>query len=294
MELPTDFQFSQGSLQDFVDCPRRFQLRYLQRVSWPAVETEPLIENERFRKMGQLFHRLVHQQILGLPEERLLNIAACSRQGGVELQTWWQNYLSWAASLEKLEHPGKVYPEISLAGRIGGAGLTATYDAIMVDGGTDDPHITIMDWKTSRQRPRRSWLFDRLQTRVYLCLLVNAGAFLAGGKALSPDHVDMVYWFAGFPDDPEHFTYSEERYQEDRVYITGLIDQIKAVEDAKFPTRSGHGMCKFCLYRSLCERGLVPGILGESDGFEQSFIVEDVSGPDDLDLDFDQIVEIEF
>jgi hypothetical protein len=53
-------------------------------------------------------------------------------------------------------------------------------------------------------------------------------------------------------------------------------------------------MCKFCLYRSLCERGLVPGILGESDGFEQSFIVEDVSGPDDLDLDFDQIVEIEF
>ena len=27
MTLPTSFQFSQGSLQDFVDSPRRFQLK---------------------------------------------------------------------------------------------------------------------------------------------------------------------------------------------------------------------------------------------------------------------------
>ena len=46
MTLPPTFQFSQNSLQDYVDCPRRFQLRYLLRQPWPAVESEPLSEYE--------------------------------------------------------------------------------------------------------------------------------------------------------------------------------------------------------------------------------------------------------
>ena len=32
---------SQSSLQDYVDCARRFQLRYLDRLSYPAIESEP-------------------------------------------------------------------------------------------------------------------------------------------------------------------------------------------------------------------------------------------------------------
>ena len=39
--LPDDFHFSQGSLQDYVDCQRRFQLRYLMKLAWPAVDAEP-------------------------------------------------------------------------------------------------------------------------------------------------------------------------------------------------------------------------------------------------------------
>ena len=38
--LPPDFHFSQRSLQDYVDCRRRFQLRYLQHLAWPAVEAK--------------------------------------------------------------------------------------------------------------------------------------------------------------------------------------------------------------------------------------------------------------
>jgi len=38
MSLPTGFRFSQASLQDYVDCPQRFQLRYLAALQWPAVE----------------------------------------------------------------------------------------------------------------------------------------------------------------------------------------------------------------------------------------------------------------
>ena len=40
------FDFSQASLQDYIDCARRFQLRYLQQLHWPAPQAEPIRENE--------------------------------------------------------------------------------------------------------------------------------------------------------------------------------------------------------------------------------------------------------
>ena len=87
MTLPPGFQFSQGSLQDYVDCPRRFQLRYLLRVAWPALEAEPALENERHLRQGAAFHRLVHQHVLGLPPERLSRTVTDEA-----VRRWWRNY----------------------------------------------------------------------------------------------------------------------------------------------------------------------------------------------------------
>ena len=64
--LPFGFVFSQSSLQDYNDCPRRFQLRYIEKLHWPAVEMEPALENEHRQQEGQLFHRLVQQHIIGI------------------------------------------------------------------------------------------------------------------------------------------------------------------------------------------------------------------------------------
>ena len=71
MPLPLNFQFSQASLSDYVDCARRFQLRYLLEQPWPAVEAEPLLERERVMALGQRFHKLIQQHIEGLPAEAL-------------------------------------------------------------------------------------------------------------------------------------------------------------------------------------------------------------------------------
>ena len=96
MTLPADFSFSQSSLQDYLDCPRRFELRYQQRLSWPAIEIEPALENERFLLRGSAFHRLVHQHQIGIPESALTPYAA-----EPELSAWWQAYLAAA--------PGRAY-----------------------------------------------------------------------------------------------------------------------------------------------------------------------------------------
>src|SRR5574341_339738 len=84
MPLPVPFTFSQSSLQDYADCPRRFQLRYIDQLAWPAVETEPVAENERRQQEGQLFHRLAQQHLLGLPAENLARLANTPN-----LERWW-------------------------------------------------------------------------------------------------------------------------------------------------------------------------------------------------------------
>jgi CRISPR/Cas system-associated exonuclease Cas4 (RecB family) len=294
MAFPVDFQFSQGSLQDYVDCPRRFQLRYIQHVAWPAVEAEPILENERRRYMGELFHKLVQQHLLGAPVERLSRIAACNRLGGGEVETWWQNYLAFAAEALPENETNRNYPEITLMGEVNNANLTAKYDVIRLSSQTNPKSITILDWKTNRRRSKRAWLADRLQTRVYLYLIINAGAGLNGGKAWMPDQVEMVYWFAGFPESPERFAYSDQKYAEDKQYLSDFIQNIQSRSEEDFATCSNLQTCKFCVYRSLCERGVKPGNLTEADGTEQTQDMEDAEQKADLNLDFDQIAEIEF
>jgi hypothetical protein len=294
MPFPVDFQFSQGSLQDYVDCHRRFQLRFLQHVAWPAVEAEPILENERRRNMGELFHRLVQQHLLGVPVERLSRIAACNRLGGAEVETWWQNYLAFAADAPRENTTYRYYPEISLTGKVNNANLTAKYDVIRLSSQNDPKSMTILDWKTNRQRSKRVWLADRLQTRVYLYLIINAGAGLNDGKAWIPGQVEMIYWFAGFPDSPERFVYSDQKHAEDKHFLSDLIGSIQSRDEGDFSTCSNLQTCKFCVYRSLCERGVKPGNLSDADDTESTLVMEGAAEKADLNLDFDQIAEIEF
>jgi CRISPR/Cas system-associated exonuclease Cas4 (RecB family) len=277
MTLPPDFQFSQASLQDYVDCPRRFQLRYLLRVAWPALEAEPALENERHLRQGAAFHRLVHQHALGLPPERLSRTVADEA-----LRRWWRNYLAEPPA----DLPPAHHPEIVLSAPVGGHRLVAKYDLIAVDAGQ---RAVIVDWKTSRRRPRRRWLVERLQTRVYPYLLVRAGAHLNGGQPFGPAQVEMVYWFADFPAEPARFTYDAVRYEADGAHIASLIEEIVGQADSmSYPLTAQDRRCRYCPYRSLCRRGIGAGPFEEAeDAGEQ--------GDDfDISLDFEQIAELEY
>src|SRR5512139_3641347 len=78
---------SQSSLQDYVDCAQLFKLRYLDRLSYPAVETEPALENEKHQQEGEYFHRLVQQYLIGIPAEQIAKFANTPN-----LQRWWENF----------------------------------------------------------------------------------------------------------------------------------------------------------------------------------------------------------
>jgi len=277
--LPPDFQFSQASLQDYADCPRRFQLRYVERVDWPAHETEPALENERHLQQGAAFHRLVHQHLLGIPEERLARAAA-----DADLRRWWHNYLTRGPE----DLPASRHPEIVLSAPLGDYRLVAKYDLVTVDPSAmlragPGRQAVILDWKTSRRRPNRKYLAERLQTKVYPYLLVLAGDHLNGGQPLAPEQVEMVYWFADFPEDPARFPYSSAQYEADEAYLTSLVGQIGS---PPYPRTTDERNCRYCRYRSLCQRGVEAGPLDEmEDELTQDF---------DISLDFEQIAEIEY
>jgi CRISPR/Cas system-associated exonuclease Cas4 (RecB family) len=270
-EIVNRFTFSQSSLQDYADCPRRFQLRYIEQLTWPAVEMEPALENERRQQEGLLFHRLAQQRLLGLPEEKLARLANTP-----DLGRWWSNWQDFRS----LADFGSLYPELTLSAPLGEHRLLATYDLVAVQPG---PKACIYDWKTYRKRPRDEWMAARLQTRVYRALLIQAGAHLNNGQSFAPEQVEMIYWYADFPAEPARFPYTATQYRRDWDALSALATEIAARRD--FPLAADEAKCAYCPYRSYCNRGAQAG---QADDREAETELESI------ELNFEQIQEIEF
>ncbi len=277
MSLRPDFHFSQKNLQDYLDCPRRFELRYIMRQRWPAIQTEPVIEQENAMEDGLLFHQMVQRLVTGLPQDAILEDASSPN-----LNHWWLNLIQ-NNPIDQL--PPQRFAEIALSAPLAGYRLIAQFDLVAVDPGK---RAVIFDWKTSAKKPSHHQLSLRLQTRIYRYLLVAAGAFLNNGHSLDPSLVDMVYWFAEYPAEPEHFQYDKAQYEADREYLANLIAEIARLKPGQFYLTPDVEKCQYCIYRSLCDRG---ERAGEWEDLEDE---RETVSPGESDLGFEQIGEIEF
>lgn len=265
---------SQSSLQDYVDCARRFQLRYLERLSYPAVELEPALENEKHLQEGEYFHLLAQQYLIGLPGEQVGRLA-----NTVKLQKWWENFINFG-NLTGFKNLSGLYPEATLSAPLGRYRLVAKYDLLAIENGK----ATIYDWKTYRRRPRNEWLSARMQTRVYRALLVQAGAHLNTGKSIDPEQIEMVYWFAEYPNEPARFAYTSAQYKRDWDFLIKLSDEIASA--STYPLTDDRTKCLYCPYRSYCDRGIRAG---DAEQAEAESEAEEL-----FDVNFEQIGEIEF
>jgi CRISPR/Cas system-associated exonuclease Cas4 (RecB family) len=265
---------SQSSLQDYVDCARRFQLRYIERLSYPAIESEPALENEKHLQEGEYFHRLAQQYLIGIPAEQVAKLANTPN-----LQRWWENFLA-NPDLRVFEKLGGLYPEATLSAPLGNFRLLAKYDLIAIQ----NDKATIYDWKTYRKRPRNEFLKARMQTRVYSALLVHAGAHLHNDQPFLPEHIEMVYWFSDFPDEPARFAYTSAQYKRDWDLLLKLSDEIKSA--SSFPLTDDRTKCLYCPYRSYCERGVRAGDEAQAEA--------EMEADELFDVNFEQIGEIAF
>lgn len=272
--LPPDFQFTPASLQDFVDCPARFYLRWVQQARYPAPEAEPLDDVERHAARAAQFRRLVRQAGLGIPAKAL--------EVGIQdevVRAWWDGY--------RAHPPADVPPmrkyEVVLSAPLAGRRLAARCDLLALA-----PERAVMVvWKTAPRRPPREWLEARIETVVLPYLLARAGAHLNGGQPFKPKNLRLVYWFVETPDAPEVFTYSAAQYQRGEAMLNALAtDILGRTDEAAFELTENTERCRFCSYRTLHDRGAQAG--------DFRALMDD--GSDDLGVSFDldQIGELAF
>lgn len=256
MTLPPDFVFSQQKLQDYLDCPQRFELRYLEQVAWPALLAEPARELERHLLLGSRFHQMVHRHRIGIPVETLERAITDPLLG-----EWWRSYLNGQPE----DLPRLQFPEFTLTATLSGVRFVAKFDLLAVEPGKN---AVIVDWKTGKFRPRRARIETRMQTRLYPLILVEAGAHLNGGS-VDPDQVGMLYWYTASPHQPERFSYSKSAFHAGRSEVLDLIGQIDSIPAGSFRRATDERTCAYCNYRSLCKRGVKATAWQEAEDWEQ-------------------------
>ena len=253
--------YSQTQLQDFMDCKRRFQLRYLMEIAWPAPQAEPLLENERHLQQGAAFHRLMQQRFSNIPLERLeaMHMPA-------PLDRWWRANRNTLDALLRVsgEPPAALHPEMVLMDTLDGRILLARYDLLAIWPGK---RLLILDWKTSRRPPPRARLAQRIQSRLYPFLAARAGAFLNDGTPWQPEQIEMVYWFAEAPTQPARLPYTAQALHADEAFFRTLLTEADSLpQNDLLPPVEDTALCKYCVYRSLCERGIQAGDFREQEG----------------------------
>jgi len=274
MSLPNGFVFSQESLQDYVECPRRLQLRRVLMQPWPALITASAADTEQHVARGVRFHHLVRQHVLGLPEELL-----APPLEEADLRRWWHAYRSTPPA-DLPTHSRRA--EVVLSAPLRQFRLVAKCDLVAVDPGE---RMVIVDWKTALRVPSRTALEARMQTRAYRYLAVEAGAGVNGGTPVLAEHVEMVYWFANRGGTVERFPYDSIQLAGDRSELSRLVDEIARREESIWPLTEDEHRCRFCSYRSFCDRNVKPGLLEELD--------DDLEVAE-IEIDLEQIAEIDF
>lgn len=236
----SDLRLSATSIRDYLDCPRRFQLRYILQQPWPAAQNEPLLDYEQSRERGAQFHRLLERYYLGVDARTLSNMI-----GDPVVRGWWQ--VHQAQSPVNVAANKRVSPEKMFQAKLDDHTLTAFLDLVVV--GQDDS-VTIVDWKTTRRTPDPQEWSNSIQTLVYL--------YVVGEKmridAIPLSKIRMLYWFVEHPDQPIWIHYSDEQHQQAKNKLTNLLRSLQnETEWSKTPDLK---KCKYCVYRSLCDRGI--------------------------------------
>jgi hypothetical protein len=219
------------------------------------VEVEPYIAYEHMVEQDALFHKIILQHLNGIHEGSV----AQSLKGNEEAMQWWNNFLHSRKDGFLRMISGKDvrrFEELTLSIPMGEFRLLDKYDLLLI---LPEGKAQILQWMTGKANPERRILENRVHTRVAPFVLTGAYPNLMGGKQIDPDKIELIYWFADQPDQPETFSYSQSKYQEDEQYLSSLTGSIKRKEEPVFPLTPDVRRCLFCTYRSFCDRGTKPG-----------------------------------
>jgi hypothetical protein len=254
----------QTALATFEVCPRRFQLRYLEHLPWPA---SPLDRQQSLAvERGRRFHRLLERHFLGLPVDK-------EAIDDDVVRDWWQRFTNSNLGIPD----GKRWPEHRLTIPAGDTFLNGRFDLLVLGEEDGKPFARIFDWKTSHPQSAAD-LQSTWQTRLYLALVAESGrALFPEGPSLTPDRISLTYWYPREAEQPRVLSYSEAEHQKNWFAIQELVATIQGLAaatgalDSKeaWPLTADWNHCRTCPYQAYCGR-LEAGTVGSFNAEEES------------------------
>jgi hypothetical protein len=232
---------------------------------------------EELTRLGNRFHLICQQFFSGIDPALLQKTI-----DHPDLIKMWEKFLPFGESL--LEY--KLIPEQLLSIPFLNHRLIAKFDLLVE---VNSEHYLIIDWKTSSKKLSRNILDKKFQTHLYPFIFCQAGADLFEIDAISPNFIEMHYWYPLGTEPEEVFPYSDKKHSSIKSEIETLVNQINSAlsKGTGFPLTDDHALCLYCEFRSLCNRGIKAG------PFDNLLLVEqeDLSN---VQFDIDQVSEIEF
>ena len=266
MPLLENFIFSANNLQNYVDCPRRFELKYLLKQGWPALVSQPVQKLEEKMAMGSEFHHLTHQFLEGLPAALL-----CQFITNVQVLEWFDHFTAFIPQFTK----GAYFSEHTSYASIENFKTIAVFDFIAY---SEEDKIIIIDWKTITKEPNQLFYQDQIQTKLYPVVAFDSLPYIFNiGPKISPSKLSLLYWFPAFPKKSFAFHLTLETYNESKRFLGSLMQEIAETPLGEFQRTDNLNRCRYCQYRSLCERGAEAAPLEKEDEFDLDNFIESMS-----------------
>ena len=256
MTIESGFRFSANNLQEYLNCPRRFELKYLLRQPYPAVVSQPVLEFEQKITEGKQFHLIVNQFFSGVPKDILLK-----RNTTAPVNSWLTAFFPFVEQFSHLNF----LSEYSLLIPFEGFQLLARYDFLVQ---LENGSVLILDWKTGGRQPLLAYYEKRIQTILYPYLVDECLPFSSISTPENPSSIMMQYWFPNFPNTNIQFSYSVAAHKDSEIFLKHLIREIQSTSIGEFRKTEKIPRCSYCQYRTLCERGVHAGSFDQVDDEE--------------------------
>lgn len=209
--------FSQTSLKDYISCPYKYKLKYIDKIYW-------FQQNNISLKKGSDFHLAAERYFSEIP-----NLS------NPTIDKW----------LEKLKkdfpiNKDEIYlPEYILNYSEHNINLKARYDLLILK----KDEIQIIDFKTNTKTLNKEKQNEDIQTKVYSFVLANClSLFKNNGYSLN--NITMIYWQPDF--EIISIPYSLEKHIEYGMLFKNLSNEIQNSEFNKTNN------CKNCEFKSFC------------------------------------------
>ncbi len=197
---------TQESLTLLENSPQKFQKIHLEKNGMPFSAI-----NKEQQDIGNDFHTIVKQLLMGLPVSSLLSNYPHLRHWVEGLKKAVPDIFTPASSdeLKECEYPCTLMMEGHL--------LSVVYDLLIAS----PEKAEILEWTTSKMPAKPKFIRDNWQTRLYLYVLAEQGDY-------KPEEISMTYWFVQSEGLPQSFkfTYNTVQHKKTKLHLLQLVGQL--------------------------------------------------------------------